>query len=36
MRWEEVREHYSHTWVLIEAIKAHSDSGKRILDERFQ
>jgi hypothetical protein len=33
MTWEDVCRHYPHTWVLIEAIRAHSDSGKRILDE---
>jgi hypothetical protein len=33
MTWEEVRKYYPHTWLLVEAIKAHSDSGKRILDQ---
>ncbi len=33
MTWHEICQHYPHTWLLIEAIKAHSDSGKRILDQ---
>ncbi|MFB3041219.1 MAG: hypothetical protein ACE1ZS_05365 [Candidatus Poribacteria bacterium] len=32
MRWTEIRSHYPHQWLLVEAIKAHSESGKRILD----
>ncbi|HNT76177.1 MAG TPA: hypothetical protein PKH77_14270 [Anaerolineae bacterium] len=32
MIWEEVRQHYPSQWLLIEAIKAHSDQGKRVLD----
>jgi hypothetical protein len=33
MKWEEVRRHYPHSWLLIEAIKAHSEDKQRILDE---
>ncbi|MBE7472077.1 MAG: hypothetical protein HS114_23330 [Anaerolineales bacterium] len=33
MQWEEVRKHYPHQWLLVEAIKARSDSGKRILEQ---
>jgi hypothetical protein len=33
MKWEEIRRHYPDQWLLVEAIKAHSESGKRILDE---
>jgi hypothetical protein len=33
MKWEEVRRHYPHRWLLIEATKAHSEDGQRILDE---
>ncbi len=33
MIWKEVRKYYPHTWLLIEAIKAHSESGKRIIDQ---
>jgi hypothetical protein len=33
MKWEEIRKHYPHQWLLVEAIKAHSESGKRILEQ---
>ncbi|MCD5384234.1 hypothetical protein LR066_05720 [candidate division WOR-3 bacterium] len=33
MRWEEVRIHYPGQWLLVEAVKAHSETNKRILDE---
>ena len=33
MKWEEIRSHYLHNWLLVEAIKAHSDSGKCFLDQ---
>ena len=33
MKWKEIRSHYPHLWVLIEAIKAHSEGDKRILEE---
>ena len=33
MKWEKIRNHYPDQWLLIEAIKAHSDDNKRILDE---
>lgn len=33
MKWQEIRNHYPAQWLLIEAIKAHSESGKHILDE---
>jgi hypothetical protein len=33
MKWEDIRIHYPHQWLLVEAIKAHSESGKRILDQ---
>ncbi len=32
MQWEEIRVHYPHQWLLVEALKAHSDAGKRIVD----
>jgi len=32
MKWEEIRKYYPHQWLLVEAIKAHSESGKRILE----
>ena len=33
MKWVEIRQHYPHQWLLVEAIKARSESGKRILDD---
>ena len=33
MKWEEIRTHYPKTGVLIEAIKAHSEAQKRVLDD---
>jgi len=33
MQWQEIRIHYPHQWLLIEAIKARSELNKRILDE---
>lgn len=33
MKWQEIRNHYPVEWLIVEAIKAHSESGKRILDE---
>ena len=33
MRWEEIRSHYPRQWLLVEAIKAHSERGKRIVEE---
>jgi hypothetical protein len=33
MTWAEIRTHYPHQWLLIEAIKAYSESGKRILEQ---
>lgn len=33
MRWEEIRIHYPSQWLLVEAVKAHSEVNKRILDE---
>ena len=32
MNWMEVRQAYPHQWLLVEAINAYSDSGKRVLD----
>jgi hypothetical protein len=31
MQWQEIRQHYPHQWLWVEAITAHSTSGKRIL-----
>lgn len=33
MQWSDVRRHYPHQWLLVEALLAHSESGKRELDE---
>lgn len=33
MEWNEIRRTYPHRWLLVEALEAHSQSGKRILDE---
>lgn len=33
MQWHDIRHHYPDQWLLVEAIKAHSDEDRRILDE---
>lgn len=33
MKWEQIRQHYPHQWLLVEAIKAHSEGNKRIAEE---
>lgn len=33
MQWTEIRQHYPQQWLLVEAIKAHSEAGQRILEE---
>ncbi len=33
MKWPEIRSHYPHQWLLVEAIKAYSEAGKRILED---
>jgi hypothetical protein len=33
MEWKEIRRTYPHRWLLVEALEAHSQSGKRILDD---
>lgn len=32
MKWEGLRNKYPETWVLFEAVEAHSENGKRIMD----
>jgi hypothetical protein len=32
MHWQEIRNHYPRQWLLVEAVKARSDSSKRILE----
>lgn len=33
MSWQEIRRHYPKQWLLLEAIQAHSEADKRILDQ---
>ncbi len=33
MEWHEIREHFPQTWLLVEATKAHSEAGHRILEQ---
>ena len=33
MKWNKIRKLYPHQWLLLEAIKAHSEAGRRILDQ---
>ncbi len=33
MKWQEIRQHYPQQWLLLEAIKAHSEANKRILEQ---
>ena len=33
MKWQEIRAHYPKKWLLIEAIKAHTRAGQRILEQ---
>lgn len=33
MQWQEIRNHYPQQWILLEAIKAHSEANKRILEQ---
>lgn len=33
MQWQDIRGHYPDRWLLVEAIKAHSENDKRILDD---
>jgi len=33
MKWNEIREHFPHRWLLVEATEAHSKDNHRILDE---
>jgi hypothetical protein len=33
VQWEEVRRHYPDQWLMVEAIRAHSEADRRILDE---
>ena len=33
MKWQEIRQQYPHQWLLVEALQAYSDAGKRILSQ---
>lgn len=33
MTWHDVRSAFPHQWLLVEAVKAHSESDHRILDD---
>ncbi len=33
MNWESIRRNYPNKWLLVEAIDAHSEAGKRILEQ---
>jgi hypothetical protein len=33
MKWKQVRETYPKKWLLIEAIKAHTKSNQRVIDQ---
>jgi hypothetical protein len=33
MIWTDIRRHYPHQWLLVEALLAHSQAGKRQVDE---
>jgi len=33
MKWEEIRRHFPHKWLLVEAMEAYSEGGKRIVKQ---
>jgi hypothetical protein len=33
MKWQEIRSHYPHQWLLVEAIHARTEADKRILEQ---
>jgi hypothetical protein len=33
MKWQEIRQQYPRQWLLVEAVKAHSEANKRILEQ---
>jgi hypothetical protein len=33
MKWKYIRDEYPDCWILLEAIEAHSDRGKRVVDK---
>ncbi len=33
MTWDEIRQQYAHSWVLIEALNAFTEAGQRIIPD---
>ena len=33
MNWQEIRTHYPQQWLLVEAIKAHTESSERVVEQ---
>jgi len=33
MKWKDIKDKYPDSWILLEAIEAHSDEGKRVVDK---
>lgn len=33
MNWQQIRQRYPNQWLLVEAIKAHSEGNKRVLEQ---
>ncbi len=33
MNWQQIRELYPHRWVVVEALDAHTEIGKRIVNQ---
>jgi hypothetical protein len=33
MTWEEIRRHFPHQWLLVEALEAHSEHGERMVTQ---
>jgi hypothetical protein len=33
MNWQEIRQHYPQQWLLVEATKARSEAGQRIVEQ---
>lgn len=33
MKWDDIRRHYPHQWLLVEALQAHSAPGHRIVED---
>lgn len=33
MQWQDIRQHYPHQWLLVEALNARSSDGERIIED---